>query len=26
MLMLFPDLVALQYVGGRELEEAGQGA
>jgi len=26
MLMLFPALVALQYVGGRELEEAGQGA
>jgi len=26
MLMLFPDLVALQYVGGRELEDAGQGA
>lgn len=26
MVMLFPALVALQYVGGRELEEAGQGA
>jgi putative spermidine/putrescine transport system permease protein len=26
MLMLFPALVALQYVGGRELEDAGQGA
>jgi putative spermidine/putrescine transport system permease protein len=26
MVMLFPALLALQYVGGRELEEAGQGA
>jgi putative spermidine/putrescine transport system permease protein len=26
MVLLFPALIALQYVGGRELEEAGQGA
>jgi putative spermidine/putrescine transport system permease protein len=26
MALLFPALIALQYVGGRELEEAGQGA
>lgn len=26
MVLLFPALIALQYVGGRELEDAGQGA